>query len=179
MRNETIPLRPIPDSYWVQPGRLLAGEYPGSRHDEEARRKLRQLLDGGVTFFLDLTEAGEYGLEPYTPLLAEDAVRRGRSVAHQRMAIPDGGTPSAEEMRRILDMIDDALQEGHTVYVHCWGGIGRTGTVVGCYLVRHGLSGREALDLIAQRRAGTPDGYRRAPETRAQMRMILDWPAGG
>jgi predicted protein tyrosine phosphatase len=179
MPDETRPPRPIPDSYWVEPGRLLAGEYPGARHEDGARRKLGRLLDADVTYFLDLTEAGEHGLEPYAPLLAEDAQRQERPAVHRRMAIPDGGTPSAAEMRRTLDAIDAALQERHCVYVHCWGGIGRTGTVVGCYLVRHGLSGQEALDLIARRRAGTPDGYRRSPETRAQARFILDWPGGG
>ena len=42
-------------------------------------------------------------------------------------------------MTRILDDVDAALADGGAVYVHCWGGIGRTGTVVGCWLVRHGL----------------------------------------
>ena len=31
------------------------------------------------------------------------------------------------------------------MYLHCWGGVGRTGTVVGCWLVRHGRTGDEAL----------------------------------
>jgi hypothetical protein len=169
----TEPQRPIPDSYWVQPGLLLAGEYPGSKSDEEARSKLRRLLDAGVTFFLDLTEAGEYRLRPYAPLLQEDEVLLGRSVVYRRMPIPDRGVPSREGMEAILDVIDAALREGHTVYVHCWGGIGRTGTVVGCYLVRQGWSGPAALNEIARLRAGTPDGYRRSPETEEQERMIL------
>jgi hypothetical protein len=170
---------PIPDSYWVVPGRLLAGEYPGSRSDEGARRKVQQLLSAGVTFFLDLTEEGEYGLEPYAPLLDEGATPGGGPVVHRRMPIPDGGTPTVEEMARILDTIDAAIEGGHTVYVHCWGGIGRTGTVVGCYLVRHGSSGREALDEIARRREGTPDGHRRSPENDEQAQRILDWRVGG
>ena len=40
-------------------------------------------------------------------------------------------------MLAVLDAIDIALCEGHGVYIHCWGGVGRTGTVVGCWLKRH------------------------------------------
>ena len=167
--------RPIPDSYWVLPGRLLAGEYPGSKSDAEARQKLRRLLDAGVTFFLDLTEAGE-PVKPYAGLLAAEAAGSGREVVHRRMPVRDAATPPVDDMARILDTIDAALGEGHTVYVHCWGGIGRTGTVVGCYLVRHGLGGRQALDRILRLRRGTPDGHRRSPENDRQERMVLDWP---
>ncbi len=61
---------PIPDSYWLVPGKLLAGEYPGAQAEAEARMKLRAFLDAGVTCFLDLTEEDE-GLRPYSPLLRE------------------------------------------------------------------------------------------------------------
>ena len=167
--------RPIPDSYWVTPGRFLAGEYPGSKDDQEAQDKIRRLLDAGVTFFLDLTEAGEYNLKPYTPFLPEETTPPGRSIVHHRMPIPDGGTPSMEEMHHILDTIDRALHQGHTVYVHCWGGIGQTGTVVGCYMVGQGMTGRQAVDEIARRRRGTPDGHRPSPENDQQEQMILSW----
>jgi protein-tyrosine phosphatase len=166
---------PIPDSYWVLIDRLLAGEYPGARSPGEARRKLRRLLDAGVSYFLDLTEDGEYGLEPYASLAKEEATLREEGIVHRRMPIPDQGTPSAEEMRAILDAVDAAVEAGHTVYVHCWGGIGRTGTVVGCYLVRQGRSGAEALQEIERLRAGTPDGWRRSPENAEQERMVLGW----
>ena len=166
-------MRPIPDSYWVRPGRLLAGEYPGAKEETQARRKVRRMLEAGVTFFLDLTEPGE--LKPYLPFLREEAQAMGLSVEHRRMPIRDLGTPSPEEMERILDSIDEAIEAGHTVYVHCWGGTGRTGTVVGCYLVRHGMSGEEALAEIARLRQGTPDGWKRSPETRRQRQMVLGW----
>lgn len=171
--------RPIPDSYPVVPGGLWAGEYPGARSDDQARRKLGRFLAAGISLFLDLTEAGEYGLKPYAPFLEELAGPAGKAAVHRRMPIPDGGTPSGPEMARILDTLDAALEEGHTVYVHCWGGIGRTGTVVGCYLVRHGLSGAQALAEIARLRQGTPDGQRRSPENDAQERMVRSWPVGG
>jgi hypothetical protein len=169
--------RPIPDSYWVRPGRLLAGEYPGSRSDEKAQQKLRQLLEAGVTFFLDLTEVEE-GLKPYVPLLQEEVAALGRSVAHPRMPIRDGGIPAYKEMAHILNTIDSALAEGHTIYVHCWGGKGRTGTVIGCYLVRHGMSGEEALDEISRLRQGTHDERDPSPETEVQRQTVRNWSMG-
>jgi hypothetical protein len=53
------PPKPDPNTYWVVPGKLLAGEYPGAFDSEEARRRLRRFLRAGVRHFIDLTEAGE------------------------------------------------------------------------------------------------------------------------
>jgi protein-tyrosine phosphatase len=81
-------------------------------------------------------------------------------------------------MARLLDSLDGALAAGHVVNVHCWGGIGRTGTVIGCYLVRHGMTGRQALAEIARLRSGTPDDWQPPPETPDQSRMVLGWESG-
>ena len=54
-----VPERPIANSYWVIPGKLLAGEYPSSLYDGLARQMIRVLLDCGIDYFLDLTEEGE------------------------------------------------------------------------------------------------------------------------
>jgi hypothetical protein len=171
-------VHPIPDSYWVVPGLLLAGEYPGARTDGEARAKLGALLDAGVRAFVDLTEAGEYNLRPYWPLLQGLAAERGIRVTHRRLAIPDMCAPTGAHMLAILDAVDAAVANQQPVYVHCYGGIGRTGTVVGCYLVRRGAKGMAALAEIAQRRQGTPDGYRQSPETDEQRELVLAWREG-
>ena len=61
-------------------------------------------------------------------------------------------------------------------YERCWGGIGRTGTVVGCWLVTHAATqGDEAIKRIAELRMGTPDGARRSPETSEQCRLVREW----
>jgi len=158
-------------------GSLLAGEYPSAKEEAAATAKLARFLDAGITYFLDLTEEGEYNLRPYAAQAALLAAERGRRITHRRMPIADVSTPTAAGMAQILDRIDAALTGGETVYLHCFGGIGRTGTVIGCWLVRHGLRGDDALAQIAVWRQGTPDGDRPSPETAAQRRMVGDWAA--
>ena len=82
-------------------------------------------------------------------------------------------------MTRILTTIREEIAAGRPVYVHCWGGVGRTGTVVGCWLVDSGLAGPAAIERIAELRAATPDRERQSPETDAQCRYVCEWaPAG-
>ena len=172
--------RPHANCYWVEPGRLLAGEYPGASAVDAARQKLRLLLAAGVTFFLDLTSPND-GLAPYADLLAEEAQAYPAVVHYRRMAIPDYHVPSTAQMVETLHVIDDALAAGQVVYVHCWGGIGRTGTVIGCYLVRHGYSGEAALAHLAHlwQDVEKRDRHPRSPETPAQLAMVRTWPEGG
>jgi polymorphic toxin system DSP-PTPase phosphatase-like protein len=142
-------------SYWVVPGRLLAGMYP----DVETIQELRA---AGVDTFFDLTEDGEldrYDLD---------------GLEHRRFPIRDMSTPSPQQMAEILDALDAALDKEKTVYLHCLGGIGRTGTVVGCHLVRTGRTGQEALaDIVAWR------GDRWSPQTEAQKDFVRAWRESG
>jgi protein-tyrosine phosphatase len=125
---------PIPDSYWVLPGRLLAGEYPATRDEAGSRLKLGTILSAGVTAFIDLTEIDE--LVPYSDLLPPTVATSNIQVTHTRMPIRDLGVPTAPGMSAILERVNTLLDNEEVVYVHCWGGIGRTGTVVGCYMVK-------------------------------------------
>jgi len=169
---------PISNSYWVEPGRVLAGEYPGAPNEAAAREKLRLFLDAGVRCFIDLTEPDEYGLVPYAHVLEEEARHAGIRAEYVRLQIPDVSVPhSREHMERILDTIEDALARELVVYVHCWGGAGRTGTVAGCHLVRCGLAGEEALERVAQGWA-TVQKYGRSPnspQTEEQRGRVRGW----
>ncbi len=165
--------RPLPNSYWVKPGQLMAGEHPGfGRLDDPAPARLRRLMEAGITTFLDLTETHDW--QDYTRLLPPD----GNTIRHIRMPVMDMTIPTESDMAQMLDTIDEALKSGQVVYVHCLAGRGRTGTVIGCYLVRHGLTGQEALDEITRLRKGMPDAFNRSPETHEQRQMVLKWSAG-
>ena len=88
------------------------------------------------------------------------------------------GTTTIPHMARILDDVDRVLDDGATVYVHCWGGLGRTGTVVGCWLVRHGLDGGDPLGRIGELRRELPGGSLASPQTAAQRGMVTAWRPG-
>ena len=112
---------PLPNSYWVCPCRFAAGEHPGDANPSEAATKLQALLGSGINYFIDLTEPEE--LLPYAEIAKKEASRLGVTVDHERYAIADVGVPhSLERKSAILDAIDAALDEGKTVYLHCWGG---------------------------------------------------------
>lgn len=160
---------PIRSSYWAAE-RLLAGEYPGSWDADEATRRLRAFADHGVSLFVDLTHPAD-GLEPYDRLLVPGA----RRVVHP---IVDMGTTTIPHMTRILDDIDATLEGAGTAYVHCWGGIGRTGTVVGCWLVRHGLDDGDPIGRIAELRRALEDAWMPSPQTSAQRAMVSGWKHG-
>lgn len=177
MHEPSSPPTPIPQCYWVVPGRFLAGEYPRNRDEDSSREKLDRLLAAGVTCFVDMTTPHD-GLESYDGLLAE---LTDGDVAHERFPVPDLSVPvSPEHTTAILDRVDREIENEGVVYLHCWGGIGRTGTLVGCWLVRHGMTGDEALRRVAELWARRPDAWwSTSPQVPEQFRYVREWREGG
>jgi hypothetical protein len=174
--------RPFDRCYWVEHGVLLAGCYPGQQDEEEARTQFARMIDFGVTHFVNLMHSSEKDhagrlFRPYEGIAREIAAERGIKVTCVRFPIRDMGVSSVEEMIRILDSIDAKAQAGQITYLHCWGGMGRTGTVVGCWLARHGkASGQVALDRITELRRPIPDRLRGdSPQTDRQRDMVRKW----
>lgn len=99
------------------------------------------------------------------PDLVCQAQRRGLVV--HRLPIPDGGVlPSVEPVRQLVEVISQACTAGQNVTIHCAGGVGRAGTVAGCFLVHQGATAPEAIATLHERRS------QRCPENSAQERFI-------
>lgn len=198
--DPTLPPRPMPNSYWATPI-LLASEYPGDYDAEVATMKLKALLDVGTRDFYDLTELDE--LLPYDSVLETILNEKGwelqRSgeiplansqsptsqpivVRHCRFPIPDRLTPETQTLLDVLSALQDSKDRSRMAVVHCFGGIGRTGTVVGCWLVQAGYvtgseserPGEAALQLLARKWKGVEKKWRapRTPENRRQVDFV-------
>jgi len=147
----------------IEEGHVIAGRHPCAWGPDNARLEVEELLDAGVTLFLDLTQSGE--LDPYSSFVVPPARYVNRPIR-------DFSTPSGDELVAILDEIDVELDAGGLVYVHCWAGCGRTGVVVGSWLVRHGADPNDALRRIAETRGLG------CPQTLEQRLVVLAWEAG-
>ncbi len=171
MTNQKPLKQPIKHCYWVKPNQILAGEYPRNKDDQSSQEKLDGLIEAGVNLFIDLTEEDE-GLSPYSNLI--------NLATHFRFPIRDVSVPnSIEATKAILDAIDHGIENDKTVYVHCWGGVGRTGLVIGCWLARHGLGGEKALARLQELWKECPkSAWRQSPETPEQVQYILNWKLG-
>ncbi len=101
--------RPLPNSYWVIPGSLLAGEHPAGPDEAETSARLAALRQAGIDCFIDLTEAGEQ--PEYSHLL------RPQDDEYLRFEIPDMGVPY--QVSRTMDLLLGlrmALGRGRGIY---------------------------------------------------------------
>ena len=160
---------------------LYAGEYPGSFAPELAVTRLRELLDKGVRTFIDLTSPADL-LDPYEGAFSTLDPSAELGLRRYSHPIPDLGIPtSPEAMRAILGLLRDETSAGRVCYIHCWAGIGRTGTVIGCWLREKGLDAKTALDEVQRRYFTSMEKsalYPRSPQTPAQTQYIKDWQPG-
>jgi protein-tyrosine phosphatase len=160
-------------AWWVEPGRLLAGEYPASLSPGKTAEKIRLLVEAGVESIVDLTTPQDR-LDSYEEALIVATAKARRSIRHFARPIPDMGVIDQDGYDRIIACIHAEMDAGRIVYVHCWGGKGRTCTVVGCLLIDGGLDYDGAIKRIAELRAGTRKASEPCPESSSQHRVLRE-----
>ena len=173
---------PTAHSYWVIEGRFAAGAYPskpGYTGSGPIPAPLEQLLNAGIDVFINLTQDYPGGTDQHLTRYDPGAEGRAEIVRYPiaDQELPEGG---ASEMAMILDRIDTALDDGQNVYLHCWGGSGRTGAVVGCWLRRRDLVDADSiLDRMQELRLGDREGgFKHTPNTLEQAEFIVRWCEG-
>lgn len=160
--------RPVGYSYRVSES-IYAGEYPVWDWDTATRqRQIRMFTDFGITDFLDLTEYGE--MPPYEEFLP-DGVRR-HTFPIRNGGIPESHQAVAEMFGRLEDLFTG--KDRSCLYIHCHGGVGRTGTIVSCcYIYFRHLSQEEAVARMRSQFSVNPRSrWMNSPENQSQMDFI-------
>ncbi|MCO7222947.1 dual specificity protein phosphatase family protein [Pleionea sp. CnH1-48] len=166
--------------YWpVEEGKLIAGSTPVSYESYASKQYIKHLLDMGVRTFISLQEEDEVARKPfafYHDALQRLAEERGVETTFIRVPVMDGTVFNDASIVHLLDMIDAANKRNQIVYIHCLAGHGRTGTIVGCWLARHGLRGEDALNKITELRSHDPYlREKKCPQKPAQTNKVRSW----
>ncbi len=102
------------------------------------------------------------------PLGAEVGPATGVEVHH--LPVPDFTPPSLDTINRVVDVVQAARRQNQAVAIHCAAGLGRTGTLLACVLVREGYKPVEAIQHVRNLRPGSV-------ETAEQEQAVYDYAA--
>jgi protein-tyrosine phosphatase len=166
---------PFERSYWIIPGKLLAGEYPAAPNLIESNQKLEGLVRVGIKTVINLTEENEQNRNGIK-LFDYDSYLTLSEIEVHRKSIKDVSIPTKDRMDDIIELIDNELNEDKPVYFHCWGGVGRTGTVLGCYLLHCKMANKgNVFDFINYLKRTSSINHRQSPETEEQRDFVLNY----
>lgn len=162
---------PYEGCYFLTDG-LLAGSNPIGRNRDVTAQRIEGLRRAGVRCVVSLLSREELFA------FGDDDDECLEDFEHHLFPIRDGEVPTVATMRLILNIIDQSVLRKEAVFVHCWGGRGRTGLVAACFIARHGIAvGQAALNLIARKRFEV-GLFAPAPETPVQLKFARNWKEG-
>jgi len=152
---------PTPYSNWVVSGRLLVGAWPVKPYMVEA------ILKQGVTVFVCLmeeSELGKHGKHYFDVAKAmvdsrpTEFKQKSQALRYVHHPIPDRKVVSDDSTLGLVDQILAFLQAGEVVYLHCYGGHGRTGVLASILLGRiYGIDAEKALHMCQLYHDSRPD----------------------
>lgn len=134
---------------WVTPGSLAGMGWP-------APMDWPAVAAEGVRAVLSLTEEPPAG----------DPAAHGLAWRHE--PIVDFGTPDEDVLARCTAWVQQHLDAGRPVVIHCHAGMGRTGTLLAAVLVSQGMDAMAAIEHVRRRRPGSV-------ETRGQVAVVERW----
>mgnify|MGYP001442967407 FL=1 len=83
-----------------------------------------------------------------------------KDVNYLHILSNDMGVPEFDDLVYAVDFIHRRITSNEPVMVHCLAGMGRTGVILACYLVKHQkMSAGEATEKVREERPGSIQSY--------------------
>jgi protein-tyrosine phosphatase len=142
---------------WAEPGFLAFGEKPGLWRALED--DLAFLQDQGISVIVSM-------LEDHANLADYEACKF--STLH--FPVLDLHAPTQDQIRACLKEFAGFKEAGKKVYLHCYGGLGRSATIAAAWLIHSGMAPADAVRCIQRMKAGTI-------ETECQVNCLFEFGA--
>lgn len=184
-------LPPTMESNWVVPGFVLASAYPSSRSKRQRNNTITNLMEEEMNVWISLMEENkEKNMYSYRKIIDPEcdepkgnfsitaySKKYNTKLIFERYSIPDRKITSDDEVLSIVNRIIEYVCDKKKVLVHCLGGKGRTGTVLGILLGKlYGMPFEDILDTLETsfRTTRRYEGKhcKRMPQTQVQFKQI-------
>lgn len=161
------------------PGEVWAGAYPSMLSNWDDVELFKDLLNRGVTRFLDLTNPQDgYRQQPYREALLKASQALECRVEIKSYPLPFRVAPERRQVRGILNDIARSLQSRQPVYLHAGYPLeGRTPSILACLLIERGYSAKKALTKVNAFWLKTLPFLVCSPLSEAQEKFVLEWAA--